>query len=80
MVIRNEGLSQNWNALLSMIISTLNIVYKLRPTCAEILAGSNHWLICIDQVKNEDNFKKVMNQLRDFENKFFFEYIFDKLI
>ena len=73
-------LDQSYKSLKEMITKMFNPFYEERPTCAELLSDPNAWLIQIEKMKSTENYKNYLKELREYENKFYFNYFVEKLI
>ena len=52
--------------------------YRERPNCDVVLSQFNSWNITISEVKEDNNYDKNFNHLKQFSNKFFGNYFESK--
>ena len=67
-------LESKWSALQEIIIKMSEVKYRDRPTCAEVLSQFDSWDISIEEVKQSDGYEKIVNNMKEFSNKFFNNY------
>ena len=54
-------------------------IYKGRPTCAELLSAYNTWAINEAEVKNSNEYKTLLKDIKSDQDPFFIQYIKAKL-
>ena len=70
----DSRLESKWKALKDIIIKMISMIYRERPTCAQVLSQFNSWNITISEVEESDKYQKNVNQMRNLSNKFFYNY------
>ena len=75
-----NDLIPRYQSLNEVTTKMVNPVYKERPTCADLLSQSNFWLMTREELKKSVNYSTNLKKMREFENKFYFNYLVEKLI
>ena len=64
--------------LRNTILNMFHLIYRHRPTCAEMLSEYSQWGIECNQVQNSVCYHGQLNQIKNQTNKFFYKYLIEK--
>ena len=76
---KTHVLRDKWIKMAKLMVTLRSCIYNERPDCSQVLSEYNEWSIDKSVVINDTEFDTTLNKLREYDNKFFVEFINYKL-